>query len=113
MLKKYKDKEKIYALQADFHNKQIADLLKNKNEFNAIKEEDGELIQVIDHIFKTPDSNNGRAHFYAPVKKLFGKEIDTVWFNIIFIWFTSLIVYLTLMFDVFRRLMNLFGGDRR
>ncbi len=85
LLKKYKDKEKIYALQADNHNKQISDLLKNKNEFNAVKEEEGELIQVIDHIFKSPDSNNGRAHFYAPEKKIFGKSIGTVWFNVIFI----------------------------
>ncbi|MCD4793178.1 MAG: ATP-binding cassette domain-containing protein [Bacteroidales bacterium] len=108
---KYGSTESVYQLKIKNHNKQLEEILKNKGEFDAIKEEGEDLVQIIDPIFKIPESVNGRAHFYSPVKKIGNKTFDTVWFNIIFIWFTSLIIYLTLIFSLFRKFMDLF--DRK
>jgi hypothetical protein len=53
-----------------------------------------------------PTSRYGRAHFYAPVKKLGNLTIDTYLFNFIFIWVTTILFYLTLVFDLLRRFVN-------
>ncbi len=110
LIKKLGSPESVVKLKNDNHNKKLEEILKNKSEFDAIKEENFELVQIIDPIYKLPESPNGRAHFYAPLKYISSKSIDTVWFNIGFIWFTSVIIYLLLIFNVFRRIIDLFGG---
>ncbi len=107
LVKKLGSRNAVFKLKQKNHNKKLEDIVRNKIEFDAIKVEDNELVQVIDPIFKIPESRNGRAHFFAPVKRLGNIIIDTVTFNILFIWFTTLIIYLTLIFDVFRKLLNL------
>ncbi len=107
LVKELGSRKAVFDLQKKYHNKQIADILKNKNEMNGTEETDGELIQIIDPIFKMPVTNNGRAHFYAPVKRIAGHEIDTVTFNLIFIWFTILVTYIFLIFNVFRKIIEL------
>ena len=92
----------------DYHNNSIADLVLNKKEILKITESEDRLIQIIDPIYKFPETNYGRAHFYAPVKKFFGNYIDTFWFNILVIWFTSLTLYITLCFDIFRKVIEAF-----
>ena len=53
-----------------------------------------------------PLSEAGRAHFYAPVKRIGNLEIDTFWFNVIVIWSVSLLLYITLYFKVLRYTIN-------
>jgi hypothetical protein len=101
--------EGVYQLKMENHNKQLEEIVKNKGEFDAIKEEEGRLIQIIDPIFKIPESLNGRAHFYSPVKRIGSASFDTVWFNVIFIWFTSLIIWIMLIFNLFRKFLDLLG----
>jgi ABC-type multidrug transport system ATPase subunit len=109
LIKELGSKEAVVKLKNDNQNKKMEELLKNKTEFDAIKEENNQLVQVIDPIYKLPESHNGRAHFYAPVKNIGSFSIDTLWFNVGFIWFTSIISYLLLIFNVFRRLIDLFS----
>ncbi len=111
LIDKLGNREAVFELKQKNYNKKLEEVLRNKAEFDALKEEDHQLVQVIEPIFKLPESRNGRAHFYAPVKKIGNMSFDTVWFNIIFIWFTSLIIYLTLIFDVFRKLLNIFNKE--
>lgn len=51
-------------------------------------------------------SKFGRAHFYAPVKRLGNLEIDTYWFNLLVIWVLSLLLYIALYFKIFRRILD-------
>jgi hypothetical protein len=55
-----------------------------------------------------PEANNGRAHFYAPYKKIFGQLVDTYWFNVIVIWLTSILLYITLLTDAFKKGITFF-----
>ncbi len=111
LTEKLGSREAVFELKQKNHNKKLEEILRNKAEFDAIKEEDNELVQINDPIFKLPESKNGRAHFYAPVKQIGNTAIDTIWFNIAFIWFTTIIIYLTLIFDVFRKLVNIFNKE--
>lgn len=107
LTEKFGDKEKVYALKKNNHNKQLETIVQNKNEPAAYKITEDEIIRLTDPIYKDPVSRNGRAHFYAPHKNIAGMKIDTILFNILFIWFTTIILYVFLIFGVFERLINL------
>jgi ABC-type multidrug transport system ATPase subunit len=96
------DKAKELFIQAknDYTNDALSDFVKDKNEFNKVLELDGHLYQRADPIYLTP--TNFRAHFYAPEKYVFGTYIDTYWFNLMIVWIMSIILAITLYFDVLR-----------
>ncbi len=90
----------------EYRNDKIANLLKNEHFIKSAVEIDNRLIRKKNLIYMVPLSRFGRAHFYAPVKKIGNLTIDTYLFNFIFIWVTSFLFYLTLVFDLLRRLVN-------
>jgi len=93
-------------MKENYYNISLADLVTNKNTFQTLVEDDDRLIQLTKPIFKDPDSNYGRAHFYAPYKRLGSLEIDTFWFNTMFIWLTTILMYIALQFDWLKKLLS-------
>ena len=95
---------------ADFRNahdnEKLSEMLLNRNELEKIIETDQRLIRKFEPVYMIPTSARGRAHLYAPCKRIGNACIDTIWFNLAFIWFTSLILYLTLYFDVLRKVIT-------
>jgi hypothetical protein len=57
-------------------------------------------------------SKYGRAHFYAPIKRLGNLEIDTYWFNMLVVWIVSLLLYIALYYNLLRRLLEYFENLR-
>jgi len=57
-------------------------------------------------------SNYGRAHFFAPIKKLGNMRIDTFWFDLIVIWFVTWLLYLLLYYKVFAKILTGFENLR-
>jgi len=108
--KQYANKDELISLKEDNFNISLSDLLTNKNSFQTVFETDDRILQMTKPIFKDPESNYGRSHFYAPYKFLFGYKINTLWFNIGFIWFTTLIMYIALIFDWLKKALTL--GDK-
>ena len=106
LLEKYGDKREIFKLQAKYHNKKLEEMLTNKNELEKVLETNERLVQMKDPVFQIPRFNNGRAHFYAPVKRLFGFKIDTFWFNICFIWLSTVFFYIALRYDWLKKILN-------
>jgi ABC-type multidrug transport system ATPase subunit len=111
MQKTQADKEKFLQLAAHCDNENLNNLVKNAGELNRCIEKDGKLIQQIDPIFADPtESKLGRAHFFAPRKNLFGIYFPTYWFNICVIWMMSIVLMITLYFDVFKKVLDLLGS---
>jgi hypothetical protein len=97
--------EDNYLRFKDEHvNDKLEELLTTKYSESIIV--DNRFVRKKNLIYMPPDSRFGRAHFYAPVKKLGSLTIDTYLFNFLFIWVTSFLCYLALVFDVLRRLVN-------
>lgn len=77
-----------------------------------ILEYKGRLLQQKDAIYKDPVPTGWydyRAHFYAPRKHFAGKYFDTYYFNIAVIWILTFALYITLYFNFFKKLIDLFG----
>jgi cell division protein FtsX len=93
-------------LKENFTNKRLREIL--LDEYNTEKsiETSNKIIQKYEPVYMKPVSNNGRAHFYAPYKKIGKMSVDTFRFNIIVLWLVSLVLYLVLYFKVFKKVLG-------
>jgi hypothetical protein len=93
-------------------NKKLSDILLNRTDLEKIIEKDHTLIRKSDPVYMDPTSNIGRAHLYAPIKTIGTISVDTLWFNTLMIWLASLILYLTLYYDILGKTITYFGNIR-
>ncbi len=105
-------KEAVVQLMEDYHNESLADLVLNRREINKIVEKNNKLIRKDEPIHMYPTSTAGRAHFYAPMKRIGKLSFDTLWFNIIVIWIFSFILFLTLYYDLIKKVVILVENIR-
>jgi ABC-type multidrug transport system ATPase subunit len=100
-------KQGVYLLEMAYKNKNLNDLLTNSQTETRMLEIDGKLIQKIDPIFLDPEPDGFiRAHFFAPRKAIAGNYYETYWINSLVIWFMSLIMAITLYFDVLKKFLD-------
>jgi len=90
-------RETLNELKKNNYNTRIANLVINKDEPQSLKTYKGKLFQLSDPIYQRPTSNFGRAILFVPEKKFRGEVLDTLWFNITFIWLFSFLFYLILL----------------
>lgn len=96
-----------------YHNDAIADLVKNTTETHRIVERDGKLVQKIYPIYKDPDPEHivdFDAQFYMPAKHFLNQHIDTFFFNTAVIWSMSLLLMITLYYDILRKVIDGIGS---
>ncbi|MDJ1470005.1 ATP-binding cassette domain-containing protein [Xanthocytophaga flava] len=116
-------RQQLIEQRARYYNEIIGKLATNSTTENRIIEYKGSLIQKIYPIYHTPVVTGSfwdwRTHFYAPSKPFLGIQIPTLWFNMIMMWMMTGLLYLTLYYNVFRRIVEgtvfgeLFGMWRR
>lgn len=106
------ERKAFVKLKEDYENVSLSNMVKNANDISGEKclEKDGKLIQQSDPVFLDPNDHFGRAHFFAPRKNLFGNLIPTFWFNIGVIWVMSIILMVTLYFEIFKKVLDFFGN---
>jgi ABC-type multidrug transport system ATPase subunit len=100
----------------DHYNESLADLVKNVTAESRLLEYKGALIQQINPIFQYPSTSqllNYRTAFFFPEKNFLGVRVNTFFFNVAVIWAMSLVFYVTLYFEVFRRVLKRLGALRR
>jgi ABC-type multidrug transport system ATPase subunit len=107
-----KEPELLKKMNDEYYNEHLADIVKKafEKEKNKILEYNHHLIQQIDLIYLDPSVNgyfDFRSHFYAPRKYFIGRFWDTYWFNMIFVWCFTLILYITLYFEHLKKLLNI------
>lgn len=103
--------KELYNSKRDaYHNESVQDAVTKLIEKNKILRYKDELIQQVDPIYRDPDIEgflNFRSHFYAPRKYFAGRFYDTYWFNLIFIWLLTAFFYITLYFNLLKKLLDL------
>ncbi len=105
------NKPELFKLNKDnYYNESVSDIVKKVFEKNKIIQIDDRLVQQIDLIYLDPKPQgyfDFRSHFYAPRKYFAGKFYDTFYFNVAFIWFLTILLYISLYFDLFKKLINI------
>lgn len=96
----------LLALKQKYHNQSLADQVQNKSESDKIIEKNGKLFRKYEPIYYIPESNYGRAHFYAPFKRIGIYITDTFIFNILVIWLMTLVLYFILRANLLSRIIK-------
>lgn len=104
--------EKFRQFKDKYYNEQVANVVQNGAEVQDFIVQDKELVRIKDAVYRNPLFNNGRAHFYAPFKKLGSLKIETFWYNLLYIWVFSGLLLVVLYFDVLRKIILYFDAIR-
>jgi hypothetical protein len=106
LVERWGGEEAFIQMRKQYTNQRLKELVTNELQVSKITEWNNQLVRKMDPIHMEPLSNTGRAHFYAPHKRLGMLVIDTFWFNVLVIWFSAAILYFTLLFDLLRKFNN-------
>ncbi len=100
--------EAFVNLKRQYSTSVLQILSEKTGEVERITEYKGRLIQKIDPIFLYPDTKFVKAHFYSPVKPVFGKFAGTFWVNVAIIWISNILLYLILYYRLLKRFLEQF-----
>jgi len=95
-----------------YFNESLADLVKNVATKERLLEYKGKIIQQINPVFQSPAPTHlldYRTAFFFPEKNLAGLTVSTFIFNMLVIWLMTLLLYLMLYFELFRKLVDGLG----
>jgi ABC-type multidrug transport system ATPase subunit len=101
LLKKLGSNESVYDLKRRYHNIAVEELVLNKRELSKIVKTENRFIRRYNLGYAMPTATNGRSHLFSPVKRIGNIYINTIWFNVLVLWFLSIFFYLTLLTNVF------------
>jgi len=104
-----KDSKGFLRLRDSYANESLEEFVTNKSETKKTIEYKGEITQKLDQIFMDPKYNFIKAHFYAPVKRIFGRSVDTYIMNVGVLWLMTIILYLILYFRLLKKLLESSG----
>jgi ABC transport system ATP-binding/permease protein len=98
-------------------NKAVSDAVRNITSPERIVEYDGNLIQKIYPIYnlqhKPRHYFDFAANLYQPTKHFGRSHIDTFIFNIMMIWFMTILLFVTLYFDLLKKLIKALEYNRK
>ncbi len=92
-----------------YSNESLNDLLRNITTENRFIVHNGKVIQLIDPIYNDPEPDHPldyRAQFFMPTKHFLGVFLPTFVFDIIVIWLMTIILYIALYYEWFKKLVD-------
>jgi ABC transport system ATP-binding/permease protein len=103
-------RDEFMKLQNDYSNTNLEDVVLNRLRVDKSIETARRIIQKYEPGYMKPISKYGRSHFYAPYKQIGNTKIDTFWFNLLVLWIETLILYITLYYNLLQKLLESFGN---
>lgn len=88
-----------------FNNEKLEAFVTNSGQ-HRIVEYDDRLYRTMKPILYEPENYFFKAHFYAPTKPFFGKQIDTFWFNTAILFLFIIILYFVLYYKVLMKIVD-------
>lgn len=101
-------RDQLVTLRNHNHNDVLADILLNNTSPEKVYETEKLIIQKADPVFMMPVSRWGRAHMYSPCKRIGNLMIGTLLFNVIAIWIMTILLSITLYFNLLNRIITFF-----
>ena len=100
-------REALKTLNNEHHNDRLEEFVTNRNDIKRIVTYNDELVQKEDLVYLPPKHKSFfKAHFYAPTKNFFGKQIPTFQANMLVVWGMTLLLSIVLFFDGIRKLLE-------
>ncbi|MDR0386171.1 MAG: ATP-binding cassette domain-containing protein [Prevotellaceae bacterium] len=90
--------DSLHMLRSKYYSQNLGDMVKNSGEMYRLIEYKGRLLQNYHQIYKDSDYPFIKAHFYAPVKNVFGWSFPTLWVNVAVMWLINIFLFAALYF---------------
>jgi len=100
-------KDELKYLHENYYNSQLEKVVLDKLRLEQNLITDDRIIRKYEPGYMKPSSKFGRAHLYAPYKQVGNISIDTYWFDLAFLWVVSLLLYITLYYNLLQRVVNI------
>ena len=105
------------TMKLAYVNKAVSDAVKNIATSERIVEYDGRLIQKIYPIYEDEHQPahwlDFSANLHQPTKYFLGRTFDTLYFNLGVIWSMTIVLFITLYYDVLKRFIRLLENQRK
>ncbi len=102
------DKNAYFELKDRYTNESLEDFVTGGNnegtQMTIINK--GRILARYKPIYMEPFNNFVKAHFYSPVKKVFGKSFDTYIINVIVLWAMTIGLYIVLYFRLLKKFLD-------
>jgi hypothetical protein len=97
-------------LKNKYQNEAVTNMVENIQSPKRIVEWKGELIQKLYPIYfnehKPENRFDFRDNFFIPAKYFMGQKIDTLYFNLCMIWLMTIILYITLYYELLQKAVH-------
>lgn len=100
--------EALLEFKNDNFNFTLEDMMLSKKETIKIVEYDNRLIRKDEPIYKIPENNFGRAHFFSAEKRVANIFLETYWFNLLILLLMALVFYVLLVSNILRFIVEFF-----
>jgi hypothetical protein len=108
LIREYGTSEAVLAFKENYHNQALSDIMLNKNNVEQFVFSESGIVRKRHPGYMEPEGEWGRAHFYAPAKKVGFFTLSTPIFNMLIVWLGVALLYVTLYMDLLRRLISYF-----
>jgi hypothetical protein len=110
MIRALNEYDNLTQIKNEYFNESLEDLVRNSGPGERVIEHRGRLVQLASPVYQTAPHPKSlldyRTPLFAPRKQVFGIEMITFVFNLIIIWLMSFLLYITLYFRIFTRILN-------
>ena len=107
------DRIVLRDMREKYENERIKDLALNTETSQKVIYTQKKLISRFEPGYRPGNSSAGRAHFYAPYRRLGNSYFDSFRFNIAVIWIVTIVMYILLYFRAINKLVESFGNFRK
>jgi len=112
------EKRELFGkMQLRYENKAVTRMVENSDEMTRIVEWNGRLVQKFYPIYFQDHHPQNildfQANFFVPTKQFMGKIFDTFYFNLGVIWTMTIVLYMTLYFDLLKKGVHGFKMRRK
>jgi len=105
--------EEFINLKNNYYNRSLEELVLGRTTIiEKTLETNKKIIHKFEPAYIKPISKYGRAQFYAPYKQIGNIKIDTFWFNLLILWLETLILYITLYYNLLQKIVKYFENLR-
>ncbi len=94
----------LLQLRDRYSNNKLNEIVLDQMGSDKVRLTKNGIVRWSEPVYHFPENKWGRAHFFAPVKKLGNYYIETFWFNALVLVIMILVFYLMLIFELFPKL---------
>lgn len=94
-----------------YHNRKIEMLVKRELSDASVVEKNGRLERIFEPVYIQKEVLTGtfrKYPYFSATKYFAGKKIPTYWYNLFILWGLNLIFFMTLYWDVLRKMLRMF-----